>query len=66
MFTKHLAQIVKRKWLNKRVVAKASGWAGEVIKINEKNPSSPLKVKWDKTGTTSNENSMSVKVWKPE
>jgi hypothetical protein len=43
-----------------RVVA-VSGWTGVVVKINHKNPGSPLRVKWDKNGEESNENCMSVK-----
>ena len=44
-----------------RVVARSSGQAGEIVRINRRNPSSPLIVKWDKSGNRSNENMNSVK-----
>jgi hypothetical protein len=44
-----------------RVVARVSGAAGEIVKINRLNKSSPLVVHWDKSGSKSNENMSSVK-----
>jgi hypothetical protein len=44
-----------------RVVARVSGAAGEIVKINRLNKSSPLVVRWDKSGSKSNENMSSVK-----
>lgn len=41
------------------VKAKDSGWIGEVLRINPKNPSSPIVVKWP-NGEVSNTNSMVV------
>ena len=44
-----------------RVVSRVSGAAGEIVKINRLNKSSPLVVKWDKSGSRSNENMSSIK-----
>ena len=40
-----------------------SGWDGIVQKINKKNPSSPIVVRWDRNGSVSNENCMTIRKW---
>ena len=42
-------------------VVSPAGWTGRVVKINDNNPSSPLRVQWDKNGRISSENSGTVK-----
>ena len=44
-----------------RVVERVSGAAGEIVKVNRLNKSSPLVVQWDKGGSKSNENMNSIK-----
>jgi len=44
-----------------RVESKVSGATGSIVKINKKNPSSPLVVQWDRGGGRSNENLTSIK-----
>ena len=42
-------------------VVSPAGWTGVVVKVNENNPSAPLRVQWDKNGVVSSENSGTVK-----
>jgi len=45
-----------------RVASKVSGATGSIVKINKKNPSSPLVVQWDRGGSKSNENLTSIEL----
>lgn len=43
-----------------RVVSRVSGAGGEIVKVNRLNKSSPFVVRWDRSGTKSNENLNSI------